>query len=115
LQIETVFVAPGNVGITKEQKVVTADLKVNDFKAVATFCKNNSVGLVVVGPEDPLANGIADELTAQGILCFGPSKAAAQIEANKDWAKSFMDKHKIPTARWHSFSDPGEAKDFIKK
>jgi phosphoribosylamine--glycine ligase / phosphoribosylglycinamide formyltransferase / phosphoribosylformylglycinamidine cyclo-ligase len=103
------------VGIAKVQKVVTADVKVNDFKAVVTFCKNNSVGLVVVGPEDPLANGIADELAKEGILCFGPGKAAAQIEANKDWAKSFMDKHKIPTARWKSFTEPGEAKDFIKK
>jgi phosphoribosylamine--glycine ligase / phosphoribosylglycinamide formyltransferase / phosphoribosylformylglycinamidine cyclo-ligase len=108
-------VAPGNVGIAKEQKVVSADLKVSDFNAVVTFCKNNSVGLVVVGPEDPLANGITDVLTKEGIPCFGPCKAAAQIEANKDWAKSFMDRHKIPTARWHSFTDAAEAKEFIKR
>jgi phosphoribosylamine--glycine ligase / phosphoribosylglycinamide formyltransferase / phosphoribosylformylglycinamidine cyclo-ligase len=108
-------VTPGNVGIAKEQKVVTAaEVKVSDFNAVVTFCKNNSVGLVV-GPEDPLASGITDVLTKEGILCFGPCKAAAQIEANKDWAKSFMDRHKIPTARWHSFTDAAEAKDFIKR
>ncbi|XP_059475741.1 trifunctional purine biosynthetic protein adenosine-3 [Neocloeon triangulifer] len=113
-KVETIFVAPGNVGISKEQKVVVADVKVNDFKAVAAFCKQNCVELVVVGPEDPLASGIADELAKEGILCFGPSKAAAKIEANKDWAKSFMDRHKIPTARWESFTEPGKAKDFIK-
>ncbi|CAB3361816.1 Hypothetical predicted protein [Cloeon dipterum] len=113
-KVETVFVAPGNVGIAKEQKVSVADVNVKDFKAVVAFCKQNSVSFVVVGPEDPLANGISDELTKEGILCFGPSKAAARIEANKDWSKAFMDRHKIPTARWHSFTDPENAKQFIK-
>jgi phosphoribosylamine--glycine ligase/phosphoribosylglycinamide formyltransferase/phosphoribosylformylglycinamidine cyclo-ligase len=72
------------------------------------------VSLVVVGPEDPLNNGIADALSAEGIACFGPSRAAAQIECNKDWSKSFMDKYDIPTARWKSFTNAEEAKNFIK-
>lgn len=79
------------------------------------FCKENDVSLVAVGPEDPLANGIADALLAEGIATFGPQKGAAQIESNKDWAKAFMDRHNVPTARWKSFNNSKEAKDFIKE
>lgn len=79
------------------------------------FCKENNVSLVAIGPEDPLANGIADVLVAEQIPTFGPQKNAAQIESNKDWAKAFMDRHNIPTARWKSFNNAKEAKDFINK
>lgn len=71
--------------------------------------------MVVVGPEVPLADGIGDELRAANILCFGPDKKGAQIEADKDWSKAFMKRHKIPTARYESFTDATEAKKFIKK
>lgn len=71
--------------------------------------------MVAVGPEDPLANGIADVLTKQGIHVFGPQKNAAMIESNKDWAKAFMDRHNVPTARWQSFTDVTLAKNFINK
>lgn len=73
------------------------------------------MSLVVVGPEDPLANGIADALTENGIYIFGPQKAAAQIESDKDWAKSFMERHQIPTAKWKSFKNSSEARIFIKR
>lgn len=82
---------------------------------MAKFCKDNEVSLVAVGPEDPLANGIADTLTSHGISVFGPQKNGANIESNKDWAKSFMNRHGVPTARWKSFTDADEAKNFIKK
>jgi len=71
--------------------------------------------MVVVGPEDPLSHGIVDELTSRGIPTFGPRKAAAQIEASKHFAKSFMDRHSIPSARWKSFQRPDDAKDYIEK
>lgn len=73
------------------------------------------MSLVAIGPEDPLANGIADELTAQGIKVFGPVKNAAKIESDKEWAKSFMDKYNVATAKWKSFSDAIEAKTFIQR
>lgn len=79
-----------------------------------TFCKTNKVSLVAIGPEDPLANGIADVITKNNIPVFGPQKNAARIESDKDFAKSFMDKHNVPTARWKSFTDADKAKNFIK-
>ncbi|KAJ4445407.1 hypothetical protein ANN_07212 [Periplaneta americana] len=83
-------------------------------RAVAEWCKENKINLVVVGPEDPLAGGIADVLRAAGVNCFGPGKEAARIESDKDWAKSFMDRHGIPTARWGAFTAADKAKSFIK-
>lgn len=85
------------------------------FQEIVRFCKENDVSLVAVGPEDPLANGIADVLEAEGISTFGPQKNAAQIESNKDWAKAFMDRYDIPTAKWKSFNNSKDAKDFINR
>ncbi|KAF4521825.1 hypothetical protein B566_EDAN012482 [Ephemera danica] len=113
-KVGKVFVAPGNPGIASEAKVETSNVDIKDFKAVAKWCHANSVSLVVVGPENPLNDGISDALSAEGLHCFGPSQAAAQIECNKDWAKSFMDRHGLPTARWKSFQNAEEAKKFIK-
>lgn len=83
------------------------------MQAIAQWCKEHEIDIVVVGPEDPLANGIVDNLTSLGIKCFGPTKAGARIEADKDWSKSFMNKYQIPTARHKSFTDAAAAKEFI--
>lgn len=111
--VKEVFAAPGSVGIGKVPKARNVALDVKDFKEVARFCRAHNVSLVAVGPEDPLANGITDVLAAEGIKVFGPHRQAAQIESDKEWAKAFMDRHGIPTARWESFSDSQKAKDFI--
>ena len=88
---------------------------IDDYAALAQWCKSNGISLGVVGPEDPLANGIADELCKNDIPTFGPKKAAAQIEASKVFSKTLMDKYNIPTAKWQSFDDPQSAKDYINR
>ncbi|KAL6260208.1 hypothetical protein P5V15_007743 [Pogonomyrmex californicus] len=112
--VKEILVAPGNTGIKEVDKVQLVELNVKNTKKVAKWSKDNNVDLVVVGPEDPLAHGLADDLNEVGVKCFGPQKKAAQIEANKDWAKQFMDRNHIPTARWQGFTSAVEAKNFIK-
>ncbi|KAI4457143.1 trifunctional purine biosynthetic protein adenosine-3-related [Holotrichia oblita] len=111
--IKTIYVAPGSYAIGCEKKAKNVDINIKDYDKLADWCQSNNVSLVIVGPEDPLANGIADVLTSNGIYVFGPQKSAARIEWDKEWAKSFMDRHKIPTARWKSFTNASEAKNFI--
>lgn len=113
-QVKQVYVAPGNAGISQVDKVKCVTLNIKDHKSVAAWSKENNVTLVMVGPEDPLAAGIADVLRAAGVDCFGPCKDAARIESDKYWAKCFMDRHNIPTARWGAFSTADEAKSFIQ-
>ncbi|XP_048478784.1 trifunctional purine biosynthetic protein adenosine-3 isoform X6 [Plutella xylostella] len=111
--VKRIYCAPGSVGISTTNKVECVDIDIKDYQGLAKWCKNNNIDLVVVGPEDPLANGIVDGLSAEGIACFGPTKAGAEIEANKDFAKKFMSKYQIPTARYQSFTDAAAAKNFI--
>ncbi|EFN74918.1 Trifunctional purine biosynthetic protein adenosine-3 [Camponotus floridanus] len=112
--VREILVAPGNAGIKQVDKVQLIDLNIKDTKEIAKWSKDNNVYLVVVGPEDPLAQGLADDLKNVGVRCFGPQKQAAQIEANKNWAKQFMDRNNIPTAKWQSFSSATDAKNFVK-
>lgn len=112
-RIQNIFVAPGNAGTHSSVKVKNIDLNLKNFENVVQFCNEQKIKLVVVGPEDPLANGLADVLKKNKIKCFGPSKKAAQIESSKEFAKSFMDHHNIPTARWKSFTDAEDAKKHI--
>ncbi|XP_072386363.1 trifunctional purine biosynthetic protein adenosine-3 [Diabrotica undecimpunctata] len=112
-KVNKIFVSPGSYGIQQVAKAESVTLDIKQFKDIVKFCKDNQIDLVAVGPEDPLANGIADALLAAGIKVFGPQKDAAQIESDKNWAKAFMDKHQIPTARWKSFTNAQQAKNFI--
>ncbi|KAG8234075.1 hypothetical protein J437_LFUL013571, partial [Ladona fulva] len=112
-EVQNIYISPGNTGITALPKVKKVDLDLKNFGTVGVWCQKNDIGLVVVGPEDPLANGMVDALSNYGLNCFGPNKAGAQIEANKEWSKAFMDRHGIPTARWKSFKSAEEAKKFI--
>jgi len=96
------YCSPGNPGIF--ELAVNAQLDVNDYLAVAEFCKDKNVDLVVIGPEQPLAEGLSDFLRERNINVFGPSKAAAQLESSKGFAKEFMKRHRIPTAKYERFS-----------
>ncbi|XP_059061478.1 trifunctional purine biosynthetic protein adenosine-3 [Achroia grisella] len=111
--VKRIYCTPGSVGISTTNKVESVELNITDYPAVAQWAKEHQIDLVVIGPEDPLDAGIVDALTSYGLQCFGPTKAGAQIEANKDWSKKFMDKYQIPTARYKSFTDAALAKEFI--
>lgn len=100
-ELGRLYCAPGNPGTAS--LAVNMNLNPVDGQAVAAFVKENSVDLVVVGPEAPLAEGVADVLRAQGIKVVGPGKDGAVLEASKDWSKRFMQRHNVPTAAYQSF------------
>ncbi|GAB4820703.1 hypothetical protein N2152v2_007749 [Parachlorella kessleri] len=109
------YVAPGNAGTQLEHNMVTLpSLSVTQHDKVVAFCREKGVGFVVVGPEQPLVEGLVDSLTAAGITAFGPTAAAAQLEGSKAFMKNICRKHGIPTAGYDVFRGPREAKAFIK-
>ncbi len=99
---DKLWVAPGNPGIAREAELVS--MNIADHDAVATFCHKNNVTLVVVGPEQPLAEGLADTLREEGIDVYGPSQRAAQLETSKGFSKDFMQRHGVPTAPYRRFN-----------
>ncbi|MGC1378408.1 MAG: phosphoribosylamine--glycine ligase [Anaerolineales bacterium] len=102
-KLTKLYIAPGNPGTAALGENVA--IKVDDHAGLAQFCKEKAIDLVVVGPEGPLAVGLGDDLRAAGFKVFGPSKAAAEIEASKVFSKAFMLRHGIPTARYEAFTD----------
>lgn len=102
-KLTKLYIAPGNPGTAALGENVA--VKVEDHPAVVQVCKDKQIDLVVVGPEVPLAAGIADDLRAAGFKVFGPSKAAAEIESSKSFSKAFMLRHNIPTARYEVFTN----------
>tara|TARA_Y100001970_G_scaffold61075_1_gene77894 strand:+ start:1211 stop:2491 length:1281 start_codon:yes stop_codon:yes gene_type:complete len=112
--VEKIFVAPGNAGTSLEPKAENIDISASDIDALVSFSKKENIDLVIVGPEDPLVNGITDAFKKVGINCFGPESLGAQLEGSKDFAKAFMKKHNIPTASYESFTDANEAKKYIE-
>jgi len=107
-RLEQLFVAPGNAGTASPRLGPTAGnvpVSAEDAERLATFALGEKITLVIVGPEAPLAAGLADRLREAGLRVFGPSRAAAQIEASKAFAKGFMDRHHLPTARYAVFAD----------
>ncbi|MCF6117927.1 phosphoribosylamine--glycine ligase [Mesorhizobium muleiense] len=107
------YAAPGNPGIDREAELVTLDI--DDHAAVARFCTEKKVDLVVVGPEGPLVAGIADDLRAENIRVFGPSRAAARLEGSKGFTKDLCAKYDIPTAAYGRFGDLASARAYVEK
>ena len=110
-RVQKVYVAPGNGGTATEPGLENVPL--SDPEEIARFAAAENVYLTVVGPEAPLAAGIVDVFRAAGLRIFGPTRAAAQLESSKDYAKQFMVRHAIPTARYATFTDPELAKRYI--
>jgi len=112
--VKKVFCAPGNPGIAHHAECV--GLNAEDITGILQFCRQKEIDLVVVGPEAPLCMGLADELREHGgIRVFGPSKAAAELEGSKVFAKKTMHKHAIPTAPFRVFEDAHDAHDYVDR
>ena len=101
--VSKVFVAPGNAGTALEPKIENLLINTNDFVEVERFCKEKAIGLVIIGPEQPLVDGMSDYLQSKGINTFGPSQAASQLEGSKTFSKDFFIKYGIPTAAYAAF------------
>ena len=112
-RVQKVHVAPGNGGTASEPGVANVDI--GDPVALADFAAAEKIGLTVVGPEAPLAAGVVDVFRARGLRIFGPTKAAAQLESSKAFAKDFMQRHGIPTAAYATFDDAAAAHAFVER
>ncbi len=112
-KLQMVYVAPGNGGTAVSPHL--KNVAITDVKALADFAVAEKIGLTVVGPEAPLAAGVVDEFRARGLRIFGPTKAAAQLESSKAFAKDFMKRHAIPTAAYETFSDIAAAHAYVDK
>lgn len=111
--VEKVYCAPGNPGIAAVAECV--DIPVGDLDGLVRFARGNEIALTVVGPEDPLSNGIVDRFAEEGLSAFGPSREAARLEACKSFAKEVMRAAGIPTAAFELFSDPDRAIAYVRK
>ena len=111
--VTKIYCAPGNAGIAADAECV--NISVSELEKMADFAVANHIDLTVVGPEAPLCDGIVDVFNARGLAVFGPDKYAAQLEGSKDFAKAFMLKYGIPTARAATFTDEASAAEYIRK
>ena len=111
--LDRLFVAPGNPGTARIATNVALDA--GDFAKVIAFCQTKSIGLVAIGPEQPLVDGLADALEAAGIKVFGPSKAAARLEGSKGFTKDLCAKYHIPTGAYGRFSDRDQALAYVRE
>jgi phosphoribosylamine--glycine ligase len=110
-KVQKVFVAPGNGGTATEGGL--ENVAITGIPELIAFARQEQVHLTVVGPEAPLAAGVVDAFRAAGLPIFGPTKGAAQLESSKDFAKAFMTRHGIPTARYATFTDAAQAKSYV--
>ncbi|MCU5781186.1 phosphoribosylamine-glycine ligase [Alcanivorax balearicus MACL04] len=113
--VEKVLVAPGNAGTAREAKLENVAVDVLDLPALADLAEREQVALTIVGPEAPLVAGVVDYFQERGLRCFGPSKAAAQLEGSKAFTKDFLARHRIPTAAYGNFTDVDEALAYVRE
>lgn len=114
-RVTRVFVAPGNPGTAREPKTENIAIAADDIGSLIVFARGNKIDLTIVGPEAPLSLGVVDAFNAAGLRCFGPTQAAAQLEASKSYAKDFMARHHIPTAAYAVFGELDKAVAYIHK
>jgi len=113
-KVDRVFVAPGNAGTALEPKVENLEIKDTDIQDLIEFVRDRNVDLTIVGPEAPLVAGITDAFQSQGLRCFGPTRATAQLEGSKVFCKDFLSRHHIPTAEYKTFMEIGTAREYIE-
>jgi phosphoribosylamine--glycine ligase len=113
--VSQVFVAPGNAGTHQEHGISNVSIDAENIEALLEFAQSKSIELTIVGPEAPLVNGIVDQFQAAGLRIFGPSAAAAQLEGSKTFTKDFLQRHKIPTAEYQSFTEIEPALEYVKR
>ena len=113
--VKHVFVCPGNAGTYLEDKVSNVELNLNEFSSIEKFCLEEKVELVIIGPEQPLVDGLTDFLQSKNIKTFGPSKNAAQLEGSKTFSKDFFVKYNIPTAKYKSFDNFESSLEYLNE
>lgn len=113
--VEIVYVAPGNGGTAREPGVSNVAIAADDIEALVRFAADEAIDLTIVGPEAPLVVGIVDAFAAAGQRCFGPNRAASQLEGSKSFTKDFLARHQIPTAAYATFTDPAEALSYLSR
>ena len=113
--VKSVYVAPGNGGTELESNITNVNISSDDIEGLSTFALKNKINLTIVGPEDPLVNGITDKFTEKGLKCFGPTKDAAKLEGSKDFMKKFLEDNQIPTAEYKSFKCVDRAINYVEE
>jgi phosphoribosylamine--glycine ligase len=113
-KVDQVFVAPGNAGTAVDPNIKNVAINIDDQTALIEFAKNNDVGLTIVGPEQPLVQGLVDAFEQADLAVFGPNQQAAQLEGSKAFSKDFLKRHKIPTAAYETFTDEQQALDYLR-
>ncbi len=114
-KVTKVFVAPGNAGTAVENKLENIDIASNDTPALIAFAKKENIELTIVGPEQPLVDGVVDAFQAEGLTIFGPSAKAAQLEGSKAFTKDFLARHDIPTGYYQNFTEIEPALAYVRE
>ena len=113
--VTTVFVAPGNAGTATEAKLENIAISGGDIPALVEFAKSNDIALTIVGPEQPLVDGVVDAFQAEGLMIFGPSAKAAQLEGSKSFTKDFLARNNIPTGAYQNFTEIEPAIAYVRE